>query len=124
MVLQELDDTTFGSAHEALIALLLRIDDEATGMAVFMEWAAADIADTLLFEWYELAYDLFDLRSFEHSVDDDFVDSWHGSEIGVKKALTIKGGNLFTKKGHTLFTIKGGTLFTINGFAVLGLPFS
>ena len=81
VVLQELDDTTFGSAHEALIALLLRIDHEATGMAVFMEGAAADIADALLFECHELAYDLFDLRSFEHSVDDDFVDSWHNKKI-------------------------------------------
>ena len=87
VVLQELDNTTFGSAHEALVALLCGIDDEATGMAVFMEWAAADVADTLLFECHELAYDLLDLRGFQHSVDDDFVDSWHWSEIGVKFGL-------------------------------------
>ena len=112
MVLQELDDTTFGSAHEALIALLCGIDDEATGMAVFMEGAAADIADTLLFECHELAYDLLDLRGFQHSVDDDFVDSWHGSEIGVKKALIIKG--------HTLFTIKGGNRYNKKVFGLYG----
>ena len=74
---QKLDHATLGTTYETLETLFTRINHERTGMPNIMKWAAAYVADSLLFQVNEITYDILDVRSVDDPVDDVLFNSSH-----------------------------------------------
>ena len=84
---QELDDSTLGTAAEALVTVALGVDDEGAHRLVIVEWAKGFVPHAALLQpvgvvrlilTEALLYYLLDLRRVHQFVNSQFINLRHG----------------------------------------------